>query len=74
MGKVEPNGDDPHINVHYEKNCALNSVKGNLNYKFSRFLTEPKHEIQSVCDAENGRSPGNRLKGDTNKLNFSQFQ
>jgi len=60
-------------NKYYEKNCALNPDKGNLNYKFCCFLTELRYKIQLVLDTENRHSPGSQLKGDTNKLNFSQF-
>ena len=61
------------VYYHCKKNCALNSVEDNLNYKFSCFPTEPTPKIQSVWSAENGRLPGRWLKGDTNQLNPSQF-
>jgi len=48
----------PDDSNHCKKNCALNLVEGNLNYKFSHFPTEPSPQIQSVWSTENGRSPG----------------
>ena len=38
-----------YTDYHYEKNCGLNSVKTNLNHKFSRKTTELAMKKFSEC-------------------------
>ena len=48
--------------MHCKKNCALNSVKTDLNHKFSRFSTEKGWRFQSVWATENARRHERRQK------------